>query len=333
MEAHRAEFGKLCDDDARYAALAEALFDEECLAPLRFTAAEVESAFKHIGYPAIMRASEEQRGEFVEAAILHIADSRRRELVSMHLLLLLPEFVNRGRYLEGWVIVSVAEATIEEQDESNPFLFQMFSYGYETWVAENQKKYQDTVRQLGIAPEILQDMDLNKFHSWLESQSANPERARMLETCFRQYLRFREEWQANFLSIAHNIGKLLDRKDSVCLLLRPDEVWPWLQRLSDPTTLERLCPEPPSEAKAHDAMQELLLPLLKEMADSTFTPARLGQLLDELKKYRHDLTAIREKAAAAHAMGAMTFVDGENRPGNNPFLLKLCWKSIEAAIG
>src|SRR5205809_4195251 len=129
LEAHRPEFERLAADENRYLALAQAVFAEECFAPLRFTASDVQRAFDHVGYPATM-SPDERTVQILRAAILHVADKERRSRLATSLYLRLPEFVDAGRYLEAWLLQCSAIETAEDHDESNAFLFQMFSYGY-----------------------------------------------------------------------------------------------------------------------------------------------------------------------------------------------------------
>ena len=122
------QFEKLSADEDGYLALAQAVFAEECFAPLRFTASDVQGAFDHVGYPAIM-SPDERTVEILRAAILHAADKERRGQLAMSLLLRLPQFVTAGRYLEAWWLLQCsAIETVEHDGESNAFLFQMFRW-------------------------------------------------------------------------------------------------------------------------------------------------------------------------------------------------------------
>src|SRR6266516_4373435 len=73
LEAHRSEFEELAADWDRFMDLTEAVFAEECFAPLRFTASEVQSAFDHVGYPATL-SPDDRTVEILRAAILRVAN-------------------------------------------------------------------------------------------------------------------------------------------------------------------------------------------------------------------------------------------------------------------
>jgi hypothetical protein len=62
--------------------------------------------------------------------MLFLADKERRPRFSMSLLLHLPYYVTAGRYLDGWLIQECASQTVELDRDSNSFLFEMYSHGY-----------------------------------------------------------------------------------------------------------------------------------------------------------------------------------------------------------
>src|SRR6266704_3094259 len=103
LEAHRSEFKKLAADEARYLALARAVFAEERFAPLQFTASDVQRAFDHVGYPATL-SPDDRTVEILRTAILHVADQERRNGLAASLILHLPEFVAAGCYLEACLL-------------------------------------------------------------------------------------------------------------------------------------------------------------------------------------------------------------------------------------
>jgi hypothetical protein len=138
LEAHRDEFNKLTENQDALMQQAQALFAEERFAPLRFTAAEVQRAFERVGYPGFGLVPDDRTVALLRAAILHLADKSRRGEMAMALLMHLPDLVAEDRFLDGWIIQHCAFGTTEAPDESNPFLFAMFSYGYDAWGAEKK---------------------------------------------------------------------------------------------------------------------------------------------------------------------------------------------------
>jgi len=168
LEGHRAEFEELMADTDRFAAFAQTVFAEECLASLRFTSSDVQRAFEHVGYPGML-SPDEQTLETLRAAILHVADKERRHKLSTQLLARLPEFVAAGRYLEAWMLQFAAIQTAENQNETNPFLFHMFSFGYDAQAVEKQARDESFIRQFGFDLESLRGMSLDELDALIES--------------------------------------------------------------------------------------------------------------------------------------------------------------------
>ncbi len=327
LEAHWAEFEKLAADKDRHLALVQSVFAEQCFAPLRFSASHVQQAFDQVGYPAMM-SPDDRTIETLRAAILHAASKERRSVLSMHLLLRLPEFVAAGRFLEAWLVQSAAYDTAEYGDESNAFLFQMFSFGYDAWAAEKRAKDESLLRELGLDPDALRSMDLDELDSWVQSQMADPANAHALEEFFRRNPNLREQSVANLEAIERNSTRLLERGDSRLLHLSFEEVQPWLTRFNERLAEEEFPSSTPSEATVRKLFEEVALPLMREMAAAIFTSERIRQLIGDLRKYRSELFAAGDIAAASQVMGAIKYLEREESPGENSFLLALCWQSL-----
>lgn len=334
LEAHRAAFEELVRDEERCAALAQDLFAEECFAPLRFTAAEVQSAFDHVGHPPLM-SPDDQTVNILRAAILWVADKQRRNLLSLNLLTRLPEFVRAGRYLEGWLVQCAAADTAQNLDESNAFLFQMFSHGYDAWAAEKRTKDEALFRTMGFDVDQLRGMSLDELDSWVQSQTADPSKADMLEAFFRDNPHLREESVANLEAMERNSSRLLEREDSRFLQITSEEAQPWITRLNERFSQSEFSATPEvvmTEENVGRMFEELVLPLMSEMAAAIFTRDRIRQLVARVRKYRNDLFAAGDKLAAEQAMGAVTCLEREDSPGENTFLLTLCWRSLDSVL-
>ncbi|HVR34915.1 MAG TPA: SEC-C domain-containing protein, partial [Methylomirabilota bacterium] len=335
MEAHFSSFEALIEDDERFLALTQSLFEEECFAPLRFTASDVRSAFDHVGYPQTA-SPDDMTVDTLRAAILHVADKERRAMLAVGLLLHLPGFVADGRFLEAWLIRSMAEETVEEADESNGFLFQMFAFGYNDWAADKLAKDRAMLQQLGLDPERIQSMSLDEIDSWIREREGDPSKAGVLEAFFREHPDLREGSIANIQSMERNSVLLLEREDSRFLLLPFEEVEPWLIELGEQARQQGLLEGFPDDDATgetrHHEFNELHLPLLREMADSIFTGERVAGIIADLKKYRNERFAAGDKATASQALGAVFLLDRETSPGENYFLLNLCARSMYSMV-
>ncbi len=269
-------------------------------------------------------------------AILHVADQERRNGLAMSLILHLPEFVAAGRYLEACLLQCSAFETAEVPDESNAFLFEMFSYGYDAWAADKRAKDESLLRELGFNPDSLRAMSLDELDSWIQSQVSDAAKAGALEAFFRENPHLREESVANLQALERNSTRLLERQDSRFLHLPNEEMQRWLtllnERASQQGFLSGTSGGAASEESARKMFKELALPLMREMADSIFTRDRIRQLVADLRKYRSERFAAGDQATAGHAMGAINYLEREDSPGQNTFLLSLCWMSLNSAI-
>jgi hypothetical protein len=108
-------------------------------------------------------------------AILFLADQKRRSALSTSLLTQLPDYVAAGRYLDGWLVRDCALQTAEDKEESNPFLFWMFSHGYDAWVAEKQQRDKALLTQAGIDVDSLQGMSMQEIEGLMSQMQTNPE--------------------------------------------------------------------------------------------------------------------------------------------------------------
>jgi hypothetical protein len=335
LEAHRSEFEQLATDEARYLDLVRAVFGEECFVPLRYTSADVRRAFDQVGYPATM-APDDRTGEILRQAILLVADQERRHRYAASLLHQLPEFVARGRHREAWLLQTLAHETMENGQESNPFLYEMFSYGYDAWIAEKRGQNESLIRGLGYDVDQLRAMNPAELDSWIRSQTADPAREGMLAAFFKKNPHLRDESVANLRALEENSVKLLDREDSWFLRLPSEEILPWLKLFNERATQHGFPAATSdgvlSEEDLHRMFEAVVLPLMREIAESVFTQDRIRQLVADLRRYRSELLVADDRAAAALAMGAITYLEREDSPGLNTFLITLCWASIGSAV-
>lgn len=153
LETHRPAFDRFAKDEVAYVERGRSLFAEERFAPLRFTADDVRQAFDQVGTLSNLE-TKDQTVQKLRAAILHLADKQRREHLGMKLTLLLPELVAEGRLIEAGILHECAAATTDVPDESNLFLFEMFSAGYAAWVTIKRHRERAWMREVGIEPEV-----------------------------------------------------------------------------------------------------------------------------------------------------------------------------------
>jgi DNA-binding transcriptional MerR regulator len=326
IKAHRADFDKLAADEEAYVERTRALFAEERFAPLRFTADDVRRAFDKVGQPT-PGSSNDQFVETALKAILHLADKDWRNQSAMSLLMHLPDYVAANRPLDAWIIQHCSYLTQEETNESNPFLFQMFSYGYDSWVAEKREREVEVLRQLGMDVSRLEHMSMEEIDAWLQDQQADPAKLARMEKLMLANPEQRAQAEANLEQLERDAHKLLERPDAAHLLVSPAQVQPWLPGLSE--VFERVGEQfpdlssPAPSPAASKAFMEAMFPLVREMVAELFTPERIGQLTAQLKDYRNKRFAAGDKKTAELANGALMSVRDECEPDCNRFICAL----------
>lgn len=336
IEAHRADFDKLVEDGNAYQERTRALFAEERFAPLRFTADDIQRAFDKVGKRA-PGSSDDQFVETMRKAILHLADKQRRNQSAMSMLVHLPDYVAANRPLDAWIIQHCAYLTQEETDDSNAFLFQMFSYGYDSWVAEQRGREAAMLRELGMDLSALEHMSMEEIEAWLQDQQADPAKRARMEQLLLANPEQRDQAEAKLRQLERDAHKLLERPDAAHLLLSPDEIEPWLPELSE--GFASLCEQFPDlatpfpSAAASKAFLDAMLPLVREMIAELFTPERIGTLTAQLKAYRKECFAAGDMKTAELANGALIYVKDEDEPDCNRFLCALGYLSLMRGSG
>jgi hypothetical protein len=336
IQAQRTEFERLAADQAAYLERTNALFAEERFAPLRFTADDIARAFAKVGKP-ISGLTNDDFVATVRKAILHLADKDWRNRSAMSLLLHLPDYVAAGRPLDAWIIQYCSYLTREETEESNPFLFQMFSYGYDGWVAEQRAREVALLGELGVDMAHLEQMSMEELEAWVQDQQADPAKLARMEKLLSKNPEQRIKAQARMQELERDAHRLLERPDAAHLLLSPDEMQPWLPKLLETfANASEQFPEiagPAPNAADGKAFLNAMLPPIREMVAGLFTPQRLAQLAAQLKTYRNDLFNAGDKKTAELANGALLYVKDEDEPDCNRFLCALGYLSVIQGLG
>jgi len=330
IEAHRADFDKLVEDQDAYMERTHALFAEERFVPLRFTPEDVQRAFDKVGHP--MPGSDDKFVETVRKAILHLAAKDRRNQLAMSLLVHLPDYVAAARPLDAWIIQHCAYLTQEKLGESNPFLFQMFSYGYDGWVAQQRSREAAMLGQLGMDLSRLEGMRMEEVEAWLQEQQADPAKLARMEEVLLANPEQRAQAEANLEQLERDAHRLLERQDAAHLLLPPEDVQPWLPRLNEcwANVCERFpdAGSPAAGPAVGKAFFDAIFPLVGEMVAELFTPERIRQLTAQLKDYRNARYAAGDKQATTLANGAIVSLGEERDPTSSRFLYALGYLSL-----
>ena len=290
LESHRPEFMALIEDGVAAVDQAHRLFSEERFTPWRYTAADVHRAFEAVGYPQRFRNGlAEEDMDVIVAAILYLADDEDyRFHLARQLLMMLPEYVSAGRYLDAWLIQYTAYRMAEAPGKSNPFLFEMFNHGFEAWASQLDSQQEAMLRELGLDRSTVDDMSLAEVEAWVDAQLADPAKEALVETFYAAHPMLKDLGEAEMVKLERGTLSLLRRDDADLLYLSQEELEPWL-----PVVLERSEPirahvrraaerGERDDSKTLQAMVELLVEVAREMIPLVFTPGRLDQLTQAL---------------------------------------------------
>ena len=332
LEAHRTEFEKLMDDEAAYLERARAVFSEETFQTAWFTKEEVGEALKRTGYSAT--SMDDQRAvDSLRAAILHLADKDTRTRLSMILLVCLPDFVTAGRMIEGWIVQHCAFLLLDKPDDSNVFLFEMFSRGYDSWAAEKRASENNLLHGFGLDMNQVTSMSMDEMDAWV-AQQATPEALARIEAAFKTNPGQKSLATANIENMERDCVTILGREDALPLMLSSEELLPWVPRLQEcfQNAVQGLpdgvapAPNPDTARLVGDAIR----PVILEMAGEIFNKERIQKLVAQLRAYRNERFDAGDKRIAGLVQSAIIFAEQEIEPADNYFLNNLCFHSIRA---
>jgi len=250
----------------------------------------------------------------------------------MELMLRMPKYVEEGRFMDARLIRFVAGAAPEEQVEVNPFLRQMFFHGLRAWYAEQKADKEAVLRELGLRRR--KKMGPDEIEAWAAEAAADPAKAARLQRLIDAHAGLRGQAAATADALRGHTAELLERQDAACLMLRAEEFEPWMPFVTErlKVLLEKYGqPQggaPPSEAQRKEAFSGVYLPAMRELAKGIFTPERIRKLVADLKLYRQSLFEAGEKSAVFYATAVINYVEPEDDPSQNVFLVNLCARSL-----
>ncbi len=331
LEPYEEEFQALFQDRKAFLRRNEAVFDEQRFVPLRFAAADVERAFRKLGQPPADEQSDEAY-EFYRRAILFLTPKELRNKLSAELLIHVPKYVEQGRFIDALVLNFAAQVTTQEPNEPNVFLWCMFLHGMRAWDAQREEEQKAAFREMGL--DLTEGMDLDETESWLAEQCSDPAKNARLEQLLKAHPELARQSKASLEIGRREAINLLDRPDGACLMLGFEELAPLIPSHSGKFQ-QMLQQYGPSEGEAaipqerrEEACWNVYLPAVRDMSKRIFTPERIQRLVADMKAYRKRLFDAGEKKAAYYLSSAISYVEHEDDPSLNTFLINLCAKSL-----
>ncbi|MDO9543144.1 MAG: SEC-C metal-binding domain-containing protein [Kiritimatiellia bacterium] len=337
MAAHRAEYDKLRKNTSDLLRRAEKLFGEEPFADMCFCAADVQRAFEAVGYTSPGRM-DKRFTEIVDKAVRFLLNTKQREELAQRLLLTLPEYVNAGRYLDGWIIRHSVDLTVElPEGMVGPFLLVMFMHGLKEWEDLRDREQNAMLAEIGLSPEQIRQMGYEGLEVWMRDMRGKPDKTAAMEKFLAKHPELNAMTQAQCRAAEDAALKLLQRDDAQGLLLSPSEVYPWLEILENrfratPEGIASLSQSRPPDESIAKAFVNLVYDVAFEMAAAVFTPARLEQLKAQLHELRRALTAADDHDALTGMHGALMAAQATTAPEDSHFLVTVCCMSLRSAM-
>jgi uncharacterized protein YecA (UPF0149 family) len=340
LEEHGDVYDEMMADPPAAMERAQSLFSEERFASMRYSADDLQDAFKHVGYlsPIGGELSDEDM-ETMVAATLHLAgDRKNRQRLARQLMMALPEYVEAGRYRDSWLIQHSAYLMTRGPKQSNPFLFAMLQLAFEEWEDRAVEEHEALMRELGIDRSALRGAGIQEMEALFEQITADPRKQARVEAFYKAHPEFSDKARAEVAELERASLKLLERDDAECLFLSVEEVAPWLPALQEqfdlavgPVRVAVAQGEEP-DPEAVRAMQVRVVEITRQMAEAVFTPERIDQLVGDLKGYQRSLDEAGEREEAGWAYGALASIRADASPADKPFLAALCFASLRGAV-
>ena len=334
LESKREEFLKWLENKEAYLDRARDLFKENAFVSMRFSSAEVKQACIQAGHlvPGIVAGDEDANS--IMAAILSLANSERRQTLSLKLLSLIPDYVAAGRYMDGWIVRLCAYDTMDKERESNPFLYNMFVHGYDDWMQIERNQKEELLRKAGLDLDRLRTMKMDEIEAFFNSMKEDPAQKAKLEQILAANPNVKEQTTATMQKMESQADELFKRDDFKEFHLTIQDIEPFGPRIESRCQEWRkqhpeIDFENLSNPKTVEAVGEITFNFLCEMASSLFTSARISDLVVRLKQYRNARLEEGDIRTAKAAMGAIISLERDrDNPQNNRFLLRLCFYSL-----
>jgi len=298
--------------------------------PLWFSPEELAKVIEPFG--SVDNISEAEGPAKALEAIQSIATKDKRRLLGTRLLLLLPDLVAAQRFEDARIVQLSAVSMIEDPGNPNEFLVTMFHQGMERWCRLDDEREREQLQMMGLTREQLDSMSMEELDRWVESLRADPARGADLEA----QLRARVSPQTMDQAVRHaelEALRFIEQEELLELLptcAEAEQSVPLLhQRFL--TVLDKNPGVPAPIPEDHPAAKEIATVIWdtsSEMAATLFTPARLQELVAAFRKVLDEKFAASDKKAAACLGASLALFERTTSPGENPFLIQLCYSGI-----
>ena len=321
------QFARLARDPEGLWLRLRTLLSEPPFDPIRFRDDELERVFAELGAPPV-EATEDESAEYMARVTRRLVDKDRRFGIASHLLCLLPEYVEDGRYEDAWIIDRCAEEIMEPDRKGHELMLGcLLLEAIARWEEEREQERLAMLASMGLGP-----------------ADATPERIREImdadDARFAAGERYINEHPGLKTQIAadneHGVRAAFEliRSDAGRpLLLGRDELAPWVEPMLEAV---RAATEGTGDIRARrksktraDAIVGGMYDVASQAAAVIFTKERLRRLLRDVEAMRAGLDP-SDRATAAGLDGLAIFARAVADPGENHVLVVLClWSAMQ----
>jgi hypothetical protein len=326
LENHRRECVRVLENEAECWPRARALFEEPPLKALRFSVDEIRSACAKAGESAEVLG--EVTGAWIQEVLPHLATREVRRRLSVQLLTLVPDCVGSQRYVDGWILAESAWQTFHDDPATLSLGIMMLLVPGVDAIREGvRERYRNAFAGLGMDLVKARDMSPSQMEDWFIKAEMDPEKAALMKRLFGEGSL--PGSQSLLQERRSRSNELLRREDATHMLLTPEESLPWATRLRKVMAANpRDEKDSAAESEAHTAQVfEEMLPIVREMASTLFTPERIRRLAEQLRAFEETLFANADREGAELAHAAAAYVEHEDKPRWNTFIVNLCFHS------
>ena len=339
LEAYYDEFKKLTNEPEKLFALSKKVYADERYKPYRYSGADVQRSLEALGYPQVGVVPPLSFADISELCTRYLTEPDKRFDLARHLLITLPDYVSKGQYLEGHLILYTAYRMVESPVKINLFLLEMFRFGWDEWESEIEARRRAFLKELGTDITKIGEMSLEEAESLAIKLVADPDKKARLMAFYAANPTLRQHDAAEVLQMEHSAVLLLIKDEANPLHLSEEMVKPWL-------TEELINKLQPIGAKARAALgsgkedlfstlmeniTDIIIEVAMDMAPKVFTPAFRLKLIAELKTYRRKLLEVGRLDEFKYAQGALLTLSREDAPSGNPLLVTICFESLRRA--
>jgi hypothetical protein len=337
LDKHDAAYKALTRDPEKWLQINDSLFGEKSFQDMRFHADDLQRAFEVVGYPS-PNMMDERNADNMAKAVHFLISNEEREALAYKILLLLPQYVKEGRYMEGFILQQNADILMEPpQDTLGGLLIAMFMRGLADWESSREQERESLFKELGLTQEELERIGIEGLEGWLNSIADDPKKKAALERCLAQNPELAGMAASQCRDSEGKALELLRREEAEALDLTPRELQPWFvvleKRLTEaPENFPALLKKGEMSEAAIEALDEIFYKISSEMVSAIFTSKRLKKLTAQLQKLHRMFESEDDQLGIEQVDGALMSIHLKSAEGENRFLLSLCYNSLRRQL-